>query len=498
MKDNEQNNEKNPNKFIEIIKKKWMVDGTKTIILVLSIIAIFILINVGMQKLELTPIDFSEEKLHTLTEESKNKARNIDKNINIYFIGYSDSDTVLDLAKQYKKENERINVEAVDINNRPDLANKYGIESGSQGIIVECGNNSKVLASNDLVTYDTSTYETIDIAEEKLTSAIVTVAAEKIPKVYFLKGYSDFSLEENMNYLNMYLTNEINEVKTLDLLSKGSIPDDCDTLVITTPSKDFDDVATNSIINYINSGKNILWLNSAVTKNIDMPNVNKILNIYGVKPFEVGVIRETDSSKMINDSPDLIIPEIESSKVTEDLKSTTGVIFINATKINVDTDRLEDLKVEETDLLLASESSYFRTDFNKKADSAVDGEEKGEFVVGAEFDKTIKDANEETGEKSVTSKLIIYGENYFITDYQISQNSQYGAIQLAYNKNLPLNSIAYLVDREEDIVARKNTGTVTYTATESQDTIIRVIIFVVPIIIIIIGIIVWQVRRRKK
>ena len=94
--------------------------------------------------------------------------------------------------------------------------------------------------------------------------------------------------------------------------------------------------------------------------------------------------------------------------------------------------------------------------------------------------------------------MIIFGENYFITDYPLNQNSQYGAIQLAYNKDLVLNSIAYLADREEDISARKSTGTVKYTATEEQDTIIKVIIFAVPIVIIVVGIVVWQIRRRKK
>lgn len=490
--------EKKTSKFIEIIKKKWLINGTKTFILIAIIIAIFILINFGMQKLELTPIDFSQEKLYTLTDESKDRVKNVDKNVNVYFIGYTDDNTNLDLAKQYKKANEKINVEAVDINNRPDLATKYGIESGTEGIIVECEDKSKVLTENDLVTYDTSTYETISIAEEKLTSAIISVTSNKVPKVYFLEGYSEFSLNGNMNYLNMYLANEINEIETLNILSTGKIPEDCDTLVITTPSKDFDDVATNSIIDYINSGKNILWLNAAVTKQVDMPNVNKILSLYGVKPFEIGIIRETDSSKMVSDSPDLIIPEIEDTTVTKDLHNTTGVIFVNATKINVDTDKLEELKVDQTDLLVTSEDSYFRTNFNNQASSATDDEEKGTFVVGTQLDKTIKEENEETGEKAIISKLIIYGENYFISDYQLSQNSQYGAIQLAYNKDLPLNSISYLVDREEDITARKNTGTITYTATEEQDTIIRVIIFVVPVLIIIVGVVIWQIRRRKK
>ena len=451
-----------------------------------------------MQKWNPTPIDFSQEKLYTLTDESKEKVKNIDKEVNIYFVGYTDDDSNLELAKQYKKANEKITAEAIDANNRPDLVEKYGIESGTQGIIVECGEKSKVLSSNDLVTYDTSSYETISIAEEKLTSSIVSVISSKIPKVYFLQGYSEYSLSKNMNMFKMYLSNEINEVDTLDVLSVGKIPDDCDTLVITTPFKDFDDVATNAITDYINSGRNILWLNSALTKSYDLPNVNKILEMYGVKPFEVGVIRETNASKMVTNSPDLIIPEIQSSKVTKDIYNTTGVIFINATKINLNEDNLIDLNVSKTDLALASENSYFRTNFSIQSNVAQEDEEKGTFIVGAELDKTLKEKNEETGESAVTSKLIIYGENYFVTDYSINQTSQYGAIQLAYNKDLVLNSIAYLADREEDITARKSTGTVTYTATEEQDTIIRVIIFAVPIVIIVAGIVVWQVRRRKK
>ena len=171
-----------------------------------------------MQSLELTPIDLSQEKLYTLTDESKEKVKNIDKDINLYFVGYTDSDSTVDLAKQYKKVNEKINAEAVDATTRPDLVEKYGIESGSEGIIVECGDKSKVLTSSDLVTYDTTTYETISIAEQKLTSSIIAVATDKVPKVYFLEGYSDYKLSNNMTYLGIYLSNEVTEVDTLDVL----------------------------------------------------------------------------------------------------------------------------------------------------------------------------------------------------------------------------------------------------------------------------------------
>ena len=493
------NKDKKPNKFIEIIKKKWLINGTKTTILVVALIAIFMALNLGMQKLNLTPLDFTQEKLYTLTDESKEKVKNIQKDVNIYFVEYEEGDSNFDLAKQYTNANEKIKVEIVNASSRPDLASKYGLETGNQGIIVECGDKYKVLTSSDLVTYDTSTYETISIAEQKLTSAIKSVTSDVIPKVYFLEGYSEFSLSSNMQYLNIYLANEVNEIKTLDLLSSGKVPDDCDTLVITTPSKDFDEIATNAIIDYINAGKNILWLNAAQTAKTDLTNVNKILALYGVNPFETGIIRETDSSKMMSNSPDIIVPEVQDSDSTKSIYNTAGPIFINATKINIaDSDKLTELNVTKTELANTSTGSYFRKDFNSQQSSATSNDETGSFVVGAELDKTIKAANDETNEQAVKSKLIIYGENYFATDYQLSQNSQYSAVQLGYNKELVMDSISYLVDREEDITARKDTGTVTYTATDKQDTIIKCIIFTVPAVIILAGIVVWQVRRRKK
>ncbi len=499
QKKKEKKEKKETSKFVQTVKRKWLIDGSRTLSLVLLILAAFLGINTGMKVWDLTPIDLSQEKLYTLTDESKERVKNIDKDVHLYFVGYTDDNADLTLAKQYKDANERIVAEAVDSESRPDLVEKYGIQdTGSSGIIVECGDRSKVLTASDLVTYDSTTYETISIAEEKLTSAILSVTTDDIPKVYFLEGYSDFTLDYNMYYLSVYLENEVTEVDTLNILSTGNVPDDCDTLVITSPSQDFSNEVKTAIIDYINRGGNILWLNAAMAVSADLPNVNEVLALYGVNPFDVGAIRETDSSRMVVNSPDLVIPSLGYSKITEDIYSD-GIIFRYPTKININEEGLEDLKVVETDLVTTSESSYFRTDFNNSSAAAAEGEETGSFVVGAELEKTITEANEETGTSAVTSTLIIFGENYFISDYPFTQESQYSAIQVSsYNKDLVLNSLAYLSDREEDITARKSTGTVTYTATEQQDTIVRIIIFSVPAVIILAGLIVWQKRRRKK
>ena len=490
--------EEKTNKFVETLKKKWLINGTKTFLLVVIIIGLFIGISLWMKKLDITPIDLTEDKLYTLTDESKEKVKDINQDVNIYFVGYTDSDSTIDLAKEYTKVNEKIKVDSVTTESRPDLAQKYGIETSSEGIIVESGERYKVLSSSDLYTYDSSTGESQNVAEEKLTAAIRSVTVDKLPKVYFLNGYSSFTLSSGMQYLNMFLQNEVNEVTTLDVLSTGKVPDDCSVLVIASPEKDFDDIATNAITDYINKGGNILWLNAAMAKQVDLPNVNKVLALYGIKPFEVGIIRETDSSKMVADSPDLILPEIQYADATSKLYNAEGVIFINATKINVGTDdELKTLNVTKTDLVKTSENAYFRTNFQNTANDPQSDETKGEYLLGAQFDKTITEANEEAGTQAVKSKLIIYGENYFVSDYQLTQSTQTPMVAYRNNKDLVLNSIAYLSNREEDITVRKSTGSVTYTSTEQENRIILAIITFVPITIIVVGIIVWAKRRRS-
>ena len=72
------------------------------------------------------------------------------------------------------------------------------------------------------------------------------------------------------------------------------------------------------------------------------------------------------------------------------------------------------------------------------------------------------------------------------------------ALYFYNNKDVMLNSISYLTNREDTITIRKTDETESYTVNENENNIIMCIIFITPVVIIIAGIIVWQVRRRRK
>ena len=494
------NKEKFGTKFINTIKKRWLISGTNTLLLIAILVAIVILINSIVQSLDLTPIDCTSNKEYTLTDESKERIKNIGTAINLYFVGYDDSSTQVSLAKQYNKANSNINVEVIDANERTDIASKYDVTNDSKAIIVENGEKSKTLSSNDLYTYDSS--GTIDITEEKITSAILNVTSEKIANVYFLSGYSNYSLEYSggMYYLSLYLKDEVLNYQTLDMMVKGSIPEDCDTLVITTPNKDFDELTTNEITKYINNGGKILWLNSSYSEAKDLPNVNKILALYGIKPFDVGYIYETDDDRTALGYASCMVEDLGSTEIAQKLKN---VILLNSTKINVNTDELSNLGVTEQDIISTPSTTYFRKNVSNTSDDTT-GDEQGGFTVGGIFTKKLSTESEENTDESsdeentLSSTLVIFGDNNFVTDIQLTSQTNPMLI-LANNKDLMLNSIAYLTDNNEDITIRKDyTKASDFTPTDAQKLTIMRIIFIVPIAIILLGFIVWQVRRRKK
>lgn len=492
--------EKVGTKFISQIKKRWLISGTNTILLIAILVAITIFINVLVAKLDLVPIDCTTNKENTLTDESKERVKDIQSSINIYFIGFEEESQEYTLAKQYNKANSNINIETINTDERMDIAEKYNVSNSSYVIIVENGEKSKVISSDELYTYD-SNYNTINLTEEKITSAILSVASDKIPNVYFLANYSDYSLDQTggMYYLSQYLENEVLKYDTLNIISHGSIPEDCDTLVITTPTRDFDELTANEIIKYINKGGNILWLNSAYAEKMDLPNVNRVLEEFAIDPFDEGYIYETDENRIILGIASCILEDLNQS--TDIDKNLKDVILLNGTKINVNTEKQEEKMVTGQSILTTGDTTYYRKDVSNESIST-DGDEQGGFTVAGIYTKTIgtteNEEGEENSENELKSQLVIFGDNNFITDSQIASNI-YPMIFQENNKDVVLNSLSYLTDQDEGITIRKDYTVVSsYTATEGQRTLIMRIIFTVPIAIIVLGIVVWQTRRRKK
>lgn len=480
-------------KFLEIIKNKWLIKGTTTVALVAIVIACYILLNWGVEKINLEDLDCTEKKLYSLSSETKNKIANLDKEVTIQLINMNDSNYVIEYSKKYAKISDKIKIDEVsDLSSRVDLMTKYDLESSDSLIVVKSGDKEKTLTLYDLYTYDYSTYEQIDITEEAITNAIVEVTLEEKPHIYILSGKAYYATEQALSSIITKLKDESNEVDYVDILTTGEVPSDCDCLIITTLEKDLTELERDKIIEYIQRGGKIMMLTSQNIIDVGTPNFDAVLAQYGIT-LEFGAVFEQDSSKMLQNAPEMAIVEAKASFMSK-LDMSVKMCMLDAGKIQfADSDKLEELGVEYETIATTGEKSFVRTNFDIKSYTRTeqDGEE-GEAIVGALATKKISD--------DVNSELIIYSNEIFASDMQVAIGSQYYtyAVELYNNKDVILNSISHLTERTDTITIRKTGESEKYTVTDQQDAIIKTIIFVLPVIIIGIGIVVWQVRRRKK
>lgn len=479
-------------KFLEIIKNKWLIKWTTTIALIIIVIAAYILLNWGIGKINVEDIDFTEKKLYSLSDETKKKIENLNQEITIQLINMKNYNYVKEYAEKYSRTTNKIKIDEVeDLSSRVDLMTKYNLQNTDSLIVVKAGEKEQTIPISDLYTYDYSTYEQIDRTEEALTNAIVELTITEKPKIYILSGKAYYKTEQALSEIVTNLKDDANEVEYLDILSKGSIPEDCDCLIITTLAKDLDEIERDKIIEYIKKGGKIMMLTSQNILEVDTPNLDAVLAEYGIS-IQYGAIFEQDADKMLQNAPEFVIANANASFMSN-LNMNMQICVIDAGNIEfANEEKLKELGVEYETIASTGERAFTRTNFDIKSYTKTeqDGEESSS-VIGALVKKKISD--------DVKSELIIYSNEIFASNLQVPISNQYYkyASDLYNNKDVILNSIAHLTERTDTITIRKTSEEEKYTVTEKQDKIIKTIIFSLPVIVIVIGIVIWQYRRRK-
>ncbi len=479
-------------KIIEIIKKKWLKDTFLTILLIAIIFAIYFGINYGVEKLNLQDLDLTTDKVYSISESTKTKVGNLDKKVTIQIINLGNYAYLLDYANKYTQLNSNITVEQIDdLTTRPDIQNAYGLSTTDSLIIIKSEERETTLSLYDLYTYDYSTGEQIDLTEEAITNAIIGVTIEDKPKIYFLEGHNYYD-SMYFELIKQDISAESNEIASLNILTAGSVPEDCDCLVITGLKEDITEMERDQLISYSDRGGKILLLDGSNVLDIETPNFNEFLNLYGFS-IPKGIVIEQNPDQMIYGAPEFVIAEIQNSRLTSNINMSMNVCIVDGGKIEFkDDETLENLGVTYETIATTSDSAFLRTDFSISSMSKTNlDSDAGNSIIGAFITRTTEDLKQ--------SQMIVYSNSTFATNQEINMNGSYGYISRLFNNDdVVINSISYLTQRTDTITIRKDTESVTYMVNQTQHNIIVAIIFSVPALIIILGIIVWQVRRRKK
>ena len=111
--------------------------------------------------------------------------------------------------------------------------------------------------------------------EQLFTSAIVEVSQNKRPKIYFLAGHGEMSLDEidpnrGLSRLKQFLLERNFDLQGIDLTTVETIPEDADLVVIAGPQAPFRPIEVERLRNYLDDqGKLIVFLQPYVPHGLD-------------------------------------------------------------------------------------------------------------------------------------------------------------------------------------------------------------------------------------
>ena len=470
--------------------KKMIGTGAFSAGMIVVMCAICVVVNLVLTALpaKYTSIDCSATKLYSLTGDTKDRVSKLDEDITIYVLNSKKSkDAKIDeTINRYKDFSSHIKVKYVDPATSPKFYQDYtDTTPTTNSLIIESKNRSKVIDYNDIYEYDSSSYYygyqsqssiTGYDAEGQITSAIeyVTMDADELPVIYQITGHNETEIGSNFQSV---VSKANANLKSLELFNEEKVPDDATAIIINSPTVDFNEEDAQKVIDYLNSGGKALIV-GCYAYNDELANFNKILSAYNVS-FKTGVVAENDSSKYYQ-NPLYLLPTVETTDYTSD--ATDGYVFLAgscAISYPEDTD-----DVTYTKLLSTSDSAVLKKDWkNITTSKAEDADENGPFTTGLAVN-----------DSSTGASIVVFGTPYVVDD---SYDNAVSGNNADMFKDV-ITSMTGNVELASSVIPVKDYTLSNITINTLQAVITGLIIMIaVPILLIIIGIVVWAMRRKK-
>lgn len=285
-------------------------------IAILGLVLVLLAVNLSLPLLPDRVIrpDFGKNDAFALSAETRDVLNALDIPVTLYLLSQGGEQSaggeLYDFLKQYDESSALLTLRVVDPNNDRALLSAYpeAASMSDMSLIVASDRRVQMLDNAALYYYSnayvgddritpaeyvyfcsvlgqqsgtemlyaflSSTVMYFD-GQSRVTNAIRTVTAERIPTVYTYSGSGATGLDSHLADL---LTLGGYAIKSLP--SAATVPTDCDLLVISAPSTDLADAELDGLDAYLSRGGKI-FLTTRCDKT-DLPKLNALLSSYGL------------------------------------------------------------------------------------------------------------------------------------------------------------------------------------------------------------------------
>lgn len=546
--------EKNETKKKVAFNKKKLKYGFIATAITIFFIAIVIFINLiagNLTEEKGLKLDFTKQNIYSISQESLDYAKTIESDVEIAVMREKDSletmvmgddgksigKVILESLMKYQQNSDHIKVNFYDLQKNPDVVNKfkanYSGDITEDSIVISCGDRVEVLNMLEFVTLDTEYYYSsnggIKITsyrgENEITPALMKVTDANPVNVAIIANSNSqpiyaSNLSSSIEYMQSLLDSNGYFCDVVDIYKSDISPEDYDMVVLPAPATDLTEDCIKKLDDFLynngNLDKDMIYIADVLQRK--MPNLDAFLEVWGIKIGDYAVL-ETDeqnqqqliierSTTGASYAPAPIV-SISDETFSEGL-STTKLPIVAPVSRNIEL--LFDSNVDRTvkAVLSSSDSTVLQPIYKDESEkTGIEGEEASEETSETEettaFDPESVEkssnvvmalstkSNMDSNDVKHQNNMLVVGSASFVDQY-------IGMTGLYNNTEFFVNAVNKICDKEANtlVIQEKNLESVALSITSNQLKIMqKIIIFAIPIVIAVCGVIVF-IRRRNR
>jgi len=471
-----------------IFNSKNFKYGSLFLFLGLLVIALTIVVNIIFEMAFQKDWDLTPNKMYSIGEQTEKLIEGLDKNVEIIFLSdrqelediQGAGELITEFLDKYD-EFPKVTVKYIDPDKNPSIIRELDKEDlmglEMDNIVVRSGNKAKKVVAGELFYADPNTRTNFFAAEQSITGAIKYVTRDKTPVVYFVEGHNERALESEYTGLKQILENGNYLVRNLNIAVEAKIPEDAELIIFTAPKTDLSKVEAERVMEYFKNDGNAIFLFEPVNDDNRFDNFENVLNEYNIS-LNNDRIKEQDSSRHYPDDPYTFMPTVETSEITagEDL-SQFFVLLNDSRSFRILNNKKEPLTVFP--LMITSDQAISESYGTDEVETRMGPH----FIsIAAEYDS------------AYNSKIAVYGNAYAFTDAGFNELAPLSQNTMSFF----LANLAWMHDTTNDLVIAPKTNVydVVNLTSKNAKLVIVITVFVIPLLIILVGIIVWLRRKR--
>lgn len=441
--------------------------GSNALLLVIAFTGILVVVNFLVSQNSKT-WDMTEDKTNSLNDQSVEVLESLETPVTAeaYYRASTPVESTRDLLQTYQNNSDgKFTFEVIDPDTDPIRAQEANVTRDATIVLRMDGRLEQVTFAS----------------EQEVTAALIRLANPGSRAVYFLTGHGEFPLEgsseSNYNLVKATLEDKNYTVTELNLLANPNIPADALAVIVAGPTKPVSQAEIDLLKAYMDSGGSLIYLSEPrpLTEfgDAEDPMAAYLLSDWGIRLDEDVIIDLSSNQQLV-----AVSQRFGSHAITEKMYSL-ALVMPGARTVRIE-QAPENVTLNE--LVYASDLSWGETDYEGLQTGQVTQDEGADI-----FPATIAIAGSNS---SAGSRVVVVGD----ADFANSQVfNQYG------NGDFIMNSIDWAAEQEGliNFNARETTQRLlVLPQTQSIGLLLLGTVFLLPILVIVMGVSVWLQRRR--